>query len=189
MPRKSTVKTAEAAEVKTEAVQAEPVQAETKAPAAKRQYKVKERKFSPNELVVVRNGFEGKLVYVSPRTGEKFVWDELGSELDMELVDLRAAKNAHKGYFENNWFVIDDEEVLEYLGVKRMYQGALSTEEIEKLFKMAPEEIEEKLNQIPKGQKQTIIYRAKRMIVDGEIDSIKVIRTLEKCLGVELIEK
>ena len=33
----------------------------------------------PNQIVTVRNGFQGRLVYKSKRTGERFVWDSFGA--------------------------------------------------------------------------------------------------------------
>ena len=32
-----------------------------------------------SQLIVVKNGYQGRLVYKSPRTHEKFVWPEFGS--------------------------------------------------------------------------------------------------------------
>ena len=60
-----------------------------------------------NQYVIVRNGFHGRLVYKSSRTGEKFVWDGFGTEQEMELKELRNAKNTSKGFFKNNWFMFD----------------------------------------------------------------------------------
>lgn len=180
MPRK-TVKTDNANDAQAAA---QNTQAEEK-----KQYKVKTRKLEPHTLIEVRNGFNGMLVYVSSRTGERFIWDSFGAVLDMELQDLRAAKNAHKGYFENNWFMIDDHEVLVNLGVERYYRNSLSLEEFDEIFKLPPQEIIEKIKSVPDGQKPSLTYRAKQLIEEGVIDSIKTINALEKSLGVELIER
>lgn len=181
MPRKATVKTEEIVDSTTALV--------AEGTVKKQEYKPKKRKLEPNTMVVVRNGFNGRLVYVSSRTHERFVWDGFGAELDMELQDLRAAKNSSKAYFENNWFLIDDRDILEYLGVERMYRNSLSLEKFDELFLLPPTEIAEKIQSIPAGQKSSVIYRAKQLIADGAIDSIKVINALEKGLGVELIER
>lgn len=175
MPRKKTETAAEATTVK-----AEPIKAE---------YKAKRRKLDPNTLVTVKNGFNGTLVYVSSRTGERFMWDGFGAENDMELQDLRAAKNSAKAFFENNWFMIDDQDVIEHLGVARMYRNSLSLDSFDGLFELPPDEIEKTIAAIPAGQKSSVAYRAKQLIDEGKIDSIKVITALEKCLGVELIDR
>ena len=46
--------------------------------------------------VTVRNGFQGRLVYKSKRTGERFVWDSFGAEQDMEMSELRNARELNK---------------------------------------------------------------------------------------------
>ena len=158
------------------------------APAEKQTYKVK-KDLSPTMMVTVKNGFNGTLVYKSKRTGEVFVWDAFGSEQEMELQDLKAAKNTYKAFFVNNWFLFDDPEIIEWLGMSQYYKHALNTESFNELFHASPEEIESTIQQLSDGQKKSVAFRAKQLIREGEIDSIKVINALERSLSVELIER
>ena len=151
---------------------------------------VKERKvLDTNSMVTVKNGFHGNLIYKSKKTGERFIWDGFGSEQDMELSELKDAKNSSKAFFINNWFLIDDPDVIEYLGVSQFYKNALNYNEFENLFKKEPEEIESVVNKLSAGQKKSLIFKVKKMIDDGSIDSNKVILALEKCLNVEFISR
>lgn len=143
----------------------------------------------PAMIVPVRNGFQGKLIYISRKTGEKFEWEEFGYEQDMELQELKAARNASKLYFENNWFLIDDPEVLEYLGVTQYYKYALSYNNFDDLFEMSAAEIKERVSKLSRGQRSSVVYRAKQLIADGVIESLKVITALEEALAVELLER
>lgn len=156
------------------------------APVEKETYIIKE--YQPTTFVTVRNGFSGTLIYKSKRTGETFVWDDFGDEQDIELQELKNAKNSSKIFFENNWFLIDDPNILAYLGVDRFYKNALAFDNFDDLFEMSPDEIGERISQLSKGQKQSVEFRARQLIVDGTIDSRKVITALEKSLGVQLIE-
>lgn len=167
----------------------EPVEAhkETRAPSQKRAIKVKP--MSPDTLVTVRNGYNGKLVYKSKKFGEVFEWENFGDEQEIELQELKNAKNSSKAFFENNWFLIEDPEVVEILGIERFYRGALSYEELDSLFAMSADEIPERIAKLPKGQRASVIYRSRQLIREGAVDSLKVINALEKSLGVELIEK
>ena len=61
--------------------------------------------------------------------------------------------------------------------------------DFDKIFTLSPSEIEETLQNVSEGQKKSIAYRARNLIAAGEIDSNKVIAALEKCLGIDLIEK
>lgn len=188
----STEKAVETTEIAT----AEP--AESSAPAVaesapekvpeKKQYKVR-KNLDPNTVVTVKNGYQGTLVYISSKTKETFKWEEFGDEQDMELQELKNARNASKGFFENNWFLIDDPEIIEYLGVEQYYKYALNYDEFNGLFDKTPEEIKSIVSKLSAGQKKTVAYRAKQLISDGEIDSIKVITALEDSLSVELIDR
>lgn len=142
-----------------------------------------------HQYVTVRNGFQGKLVYVSQKTGEHFVWDGFGTEQEMELLELRNAKNSAKKFFQNNWFMFDEDWIVDYLGLKHFYKHAVKIEDFDKIFEMSPAEIKNTVTALSDGQKKSVAYRAKLLIAEGEIDSNKAINALEEALGVELIER
>lgn len=60
--------------------------------------KISAKDVDMTQFVVVRNGFQGRLIYKSPRTGERFIWDEFGAEQEMELRELRNARNSAKKF-------------------------------------------------------------------------------------------
>ena len=155
----------------------------------RRQKKPVAKKVDLHEYIPVRNGFQGRLVYTSKRTGEKFVWNQYGDEQEMELLELKNAKNSNKSFFQNNWFMFDEDWVPEYLGVKQFYRYALPINHFDDLFEMSPNEVEERVSKMSKGQKKSVAYRARQLISEGGIDSIRVINALEKGLGIELTEK
>lgn len=141
------------------------------------------------QYVVVRNGFQGRLVYRSKKTGERFVWDSFGAEQEMELRELRNAKNTYKKFFENNWFMFEEDWIVDYLGVRQFYKNAISIDEFDNLFLKSADEIKAIVSELSTGQKKSAAYRARQLIIDGQIDSHKAITALEESLGVELIEK
>lgn len=142
-----------------------------------------------HQYVTVRNGFQGKLVYVSQKTGEHFVWDGFGTEQEMELLELRNAKNSAKKFFQNNWFMFDEDWIVDYLGLKQYYKHAVKIEDFDKIFEMSPTEIKKIVGSLSAGQKKSVAYRARMLIAEGKIDSNKAINALEDALGVELIER
>lgn len=146
---------------------------------------------TPTTLVTVKNGFQGTLVYVSKKTHERFVWDGFGAEQDLELQELKNAKNSSKGFFENNWFLIDDIDVIDYLGVGRLYKNALGFEDFETLFSKSPEEVTAIVSKLSDGQKRSVAYKAQQLITSKSkvLDSIAVIEALEKALNVQLPRK
>lgn len=143
----------------------------------------------PEQYVIVRNGFQGKLIYKSSRTGEKFVWSKFGDEQEMQLRELRNAKNSAKKFFINNWFMFDEDWIVDYLGMRQFYKNAVSIDEFDNIFSKPPEELKEMIKEMTPGQKKSVMYRAMELIAAQEIDSLKTISVLESALGVDLIEK
>ena len=141
------------------------------------------------QYITVKNGFHGMLIYKSPRTGEMFRWDNFGDEQEMELRELKNAKSSAKGFFVNNWFMFDDEWVIDYLGLQQFYKNAVSIDGFDEIFKKTPAEIKKIVKEMSDGQKKSLGYRAIDLITSGEIDSRKTIAALESALGMDLIEK
>lgn len=149
------------------------------------------KEIDPLQIITVKNGFQGKLVYTSSRTHEHFVWDEFGDEQEMELRELRNAKSSAKHFFENNWFMFNDEDawVVSYLGLNRYYKYAIKLEDFDDIFEKDPSEIKEIVDGMSVGQRKSLSYRSRQLVSDGEIDSRRVISALEEALGIELIER
>lgn len=157
--------------------------------AASQKKKVSAKDVDMTQYVVVRNGFQGRLVYKSPRTGERFVWDEFGAEQEMELRELRNARNSAKKFFINNWFMFDEDWIIDCLGVNQFYKNAVSINDFDNIFSKPASEIKSIIGGMSNGQKRSVAYRARQLIAAGEIDSNKAIAALEEALGTELIER
>ena len=161
----------------------------TKKAAEKTVKPIVPKDIDPEQYVTVRNGFQGRLVYVSKHTGERFVWDQFGAEQEMELRELKNAKNSYKKFFENNWFMFDEDWIVDYLGVQRFYRNAVRIEDFDEIFQKDAKTISEIISDMSDGQKKSMAYRARVLIADGAIDSNKAITALEESLGVELVER
>lgn len=144
-----------------------------------------------SQIITVLNGFHGVLTYKSKRTGEEFRWEEFGDEQDMELGELRNARNSNKKFFQNNWFMFypDDMWVIDFLGLSREYKYSLPIDGFDDLFEKSAEEVAEVLSHLTSGQKRSVAYRAKQLIAEGAIDSNRVISALESGLGTALVER
>lgn len=165
--------------------------AETAAAPAAEPEKIVPKEIDLHQYITVKNGFHGMLVYCSKRTGETFTWDSFGAEQEIELQELRNAKNSAKDFFINNWFMFDDEFkwVIDYLGLSQYYRYAVDVEGFDEIFRQTPTAIKKVVKEMSDGQKKSLAYRARDMIASGEIDSRKVIAALEDALGIDLIEK
>lgn len=153
--------------------------------------KVVPKEIDPNQLIVVKSGFQGVLVYISARTGEQFYWDEFGAEQEIELRELRNMKSSQKDFFIKNWILFNEEDswVIDYLGLSQYYKNVLNIDEFDEIFTKTPEEVKDIISKLSAGQKKTVEYKARLLLRDGEIDSRKVISALEESLGVHLVER
>lgn len=169
-------KTSAAKTVKAEAVQ----------PTKPEPVKQESFELDSDEYVVVRNGFQGKLVYVSPRSGEVYVWDEFGDEQEMTVRELKNAKSSKKDFFINNWFMFNDERIPEALGVGLYYKNAISVDNFDEIFEGSVAEVTKKIEELPEGQKASVGVRAKELIQTGKIDSKRIIQAVEDILNVKI---
>jgi len=158
-------------------------------PAPKPAKAIIPKDIDPDQYVVVRNGFQGTLVYRSRRTGEKFRWEEFGDEQEMSLSELKNAKSSNKKFFINNWFMFDEPWIVDYLGMGQYYKYAIKIEDFDNIFTMPADEIKRTIAELSAGQKKSVEYRARVLLQAKEIDSNKTIAALEEALGVELIER
>lgn len=180
---------AEPAEPKKTARRAAKAAKETAAVPAEERAPLISKEVNLRQIVTVRNGFQGRLVYQSRHSGETFVWDEFGAEQDMELGELRNAKSSSKNFFINNWFMFDEPWIVAYLGLEQYYRHAVRIEDFDRLFSLPAEEMAETIAALSDGQKRSVAYRAHVLIAEGAIDSNRTIAALERCLGVELVDR
>jgi hypothetical protein len=153
---------------------------------------IKPSEIDLHQYIPVKNGFHGMLDYLSKRTGEFVHWDEFGDEKYIELIDLQHAKGNARKFFENNWFIFDDEYqwVIDFIGVRNFYDDSLSQEEFDELITTcSADEVEARVSKLSDGQKKTYALYAREKVEDGTIDSRKVIAVLEKVFKVDLSTK
>lgn len=144
---------------------------------------IRQEDFNLDRRIPVKSAAYGKLIYRDPRTQLKYTWTEMGQVEYMTLGELQTMRNAKPKYFEENWIEIGDDAVLEWLNAKKFYKNSISIDEFESLFEKSPDQIEKIVTKMPKGQKESLKLRAKELIETEAIDSMKVIKALEKALN------
>ena len=71
----------------------------------------------------------------------------------------------------------------------KYYKHALNSEDFDDIFSKPADELEATLAELTDGQRKSVGYRARQLIASGDIDSRKTVSMLERCLGIELVEK
>lgn len=146
-------------------------------------------KISGSTMIPCKNGTMGHLIYISTRqVGYQVEWDGFGDVQEIEFSELQTMRGSQRRFFEDNWILIEDANVLKQLGVDRYYSNCLNTENFDKIFSMSPEQIEKELTGVSDGLKTSIAARAREKIQDGSLDSLAVIKMISKMCGYNLSE-
>jgi len=145
------------------------------------------KKIPSNQMIECKNGTMGPLIYKSNRNiGYTVEWEEFGEPQEMEYSELLNMRASQRRFFEQNWILIEDADVLRGLGVDRYYKNALTTENFDSVFKMSATEIREKVPQMSQGLQDAIRIRARQLIKEDKFDSRSAVRALSEVLGCDL---
>lgn len=156
---------------------------EVETPKPQRQ---KRKEIDRNELIACRSSVNGRLIYISPRSKEKFVWDDFGATEYLEMGELMTMKSAHPKFLKDVQLIIDDEEAAEYLGMTKIYEDMVQLDELDDFFDKKADEIAELLPKLPEGLRKAVGSRARKLVEEGELDSLSKIKLIEQELGVDL---
>lgn len=145
---------------------------------------VNEKKEITNDtLVECKCGVYGNLIYKSSlNKGYSVEWNGFGDVQEIEYRELVSMRGNQRRFFENNWILIDDYDVLCKLGVEKFYKNVLGTENFEKVFSMSKNDILSIVPTLSSGTKEAIKLKAYEMIEDGTLDSVARIKALETAL-------
>jgi len=146
------------------------------------------RKVQRDDIVSIMNTTTGKVLYKSKKTGAEWVLTEYGDTDQIEVSELITMKNAHPRYLKEPWLMILDDDVVNYLGLSKLYKNVLDPDELDELFKISNKKFEKILKDAPRGMKQLIVGTAKQKLENGTFDSIKKKELIEETFGIELSE-
>lgn len=138
-------------------------------------------------MVSCRNLTSGRLTYISKKTGLETVWSVFGDEEYIDVAELLTMKSSQPKFLKEPWLFIEDEDVVEYLGLKELYQSIIPIDEVEEFFSLPVAEARKVVPRLPKGMKTLISERARQGITDGTLYNIQLIRMLEQELNLDLI--
>ena len=150
--------------------------------------KVKEEKWTKaslynikNEMIEVRNALDGKVVYVSPKTKLKYKWLEKG-DIEILSVEEILAMDSKKIFLRTPVLVIDDERVIEGLGLGKVYRDIELIENTEKLEELDIDELKEFVEGLSDECKNNLRDEMNKKINNYEIRDYMVVDTLKGLL-------
>ena len=134
-----------------------------------------------NEMVEVRNVLDGKVVYVSPKTKLKYKWLEKG-DIEILSVEEILAMDSKKIFLRTPVLVIDDERVIEGLGLGKVYRDIELIENTEKLEELDIDELKEFVEGLSDECKNNLRDEMNKKINNYEIRDYMVVDTLKGLL-------
>lgn len=134
-----------------------------------------------NEMIEVRNVLDGKVVYVSPKTKLKYKWLEKG---DVEILSVEEilAMDSKKIFLRTPILVVDDERVIEGLGLGKIYKDIELIENTEKLEELDIDELKEFVEGLSDECKNNLRDEMNKKINNYEIRDYMVVDTLKGLL-------
>lgn len=125
--------------------------------------------------------------YLDKRTGDEYEWEESEQIEVLEYSVIRDMWKNYKSYFKNYWLKPLDDRVIQELGLSKLYKDYDFVMDDANYTKENIESICEKYGNAPRQLKPSICNRIKTLVKEGKISNVKIIRTLENKLDVDLI--
>ena len=117
-----------------------------------------------------------------------YEWDEVGHIEPMTFGTLKNMWRSHKGYFRNMWLKPNDDRVINQFGLTKTFGQHEYLMNASNYTKKNIKNICKAITETPNGMKFAICDKVKSMVISGEVSDVYVIRELENCLKIDLIE-
>ena len=127
---------------------------------------------------------QGSLTYVAKK-GTGYL--ELSEYLDSDYLtveELKIMKSSARGMFDKGWLFVDDEDVVEFLGIKKQMDAILLPDELDDLFELPADELRERLKSLSPSVKETVHLAMKKKYEDDELANAHVIRAIEESVNI-----
>ena len=126
--------------------------------------------------------------YTCPVTFETFAWLEVGDTQEMTFKQLRIMNTKHPRYFTEKWLLPNNEVVVKKLRLDKIYATKVSRADMKRFCGNDIKDVDELLSGLDSNAKTELTPKIVKYVKDGKIANVKMIRLLEKKLGVELMD-
>ena len=178
---KSEMETDEVSAVENEETLGNALAAKENKPAA-----VKERLDEETKIAV--KSMVPKVFYTCSKTHEPFSWLEVGDIQEMTYQQLKIMRAKHPRYLTEKWLLPLNQEALKKLNLDKIYTTNLTRGDIRKVYGNDVDEVKELLSNLSGEARTELTQKVIEATKRGKIVNIKMIRLLEKQLGVELMQ-
>ena len=148
----------------------------------KRLLKKKKRVFKDSDPILCMSITPGQLGMFGLKTNIHYSWVARGDETEVEYQDLVAAIRSGKKHITEPYFIIKDDDFLEaFPNVKKLYGDMYSIKDLRSVITdLDANSMKLTINSLPSGAKESIKNIVSSMIMNGQIDSVSKIKTLDE---------
>lgn len=147
--------------------------------------KEEKKEFAPHDGIQCHSVWAGGL-NITCRSGNFYELKDYGYTVVIEYQDLAALARKHSDHIFLPRIIIDDEDFLEeFPQVKTFYEGIYSMNELKEVLLSSPTVIKKTIESLPESVLPTLRSLAATMVGNGEIDSIKTVKTLTEIFGAD----
>lgn len=151
----------------------------------KKEKKVEKKVYSDHDLILCHSVTAGTL-YVDCRSGNNYEFVNYGAETEIEYKDLVDLIRRHSENIFMPRIIIDDKDFLaEFRQVVQTYEGMYDRGDLKEILRLPAEQLASVISQLPEGIQNTLRSLAATMVGNGEIDSLRTVKELEKIFGAD----
>ena len=139
-----------------------------------------------DEIIEVRSCYDGVVGYTSPKTNTNYKWIEKG-DIEVLTIEEILAMNTKKIYFQTPLLIVEDDRIIEALGLKNIYEAVQKIENIDELIEMDLEDIEDIIGRLSNNHKINLRDEVAKKIKNEEIRDYVVVQALKRILNIEFV--
>ncbi|MDP4146627.1 MAG: hypothetical protein Q8936_19485 [Bacillota bacterium] len=138
-----------------------------------------------DEMVTVRS-VVNNVNFSSPISKITYRWKEKGAVQILPISEILAMDNHSSRFLFTPWLIVEDDRVIDALGLARTYELVSKVEDISQLIKLSEREIEDIFNELPKNYQNNFKNEIFRKVRIRELNDLKTIDILSKVLHMDL---
>lgn len=138
------------------------------------------KKFNRDDMIPVANNTTGQLVYINPRTKEKWVLNGYGDTAEWPYEEIATCNSTYPKITHAPWLLILNDDVVKNLGLEKVYENIFKPEEVEKFINLPNDKFKEFITKASEGMKPIIVEVIKQKIENGNFDSLSKKRIVEE---------
>lgn len=150
--------------------------------------KAPERVFDKEDTIPCMSVTTGELIYHEDwsKSHTRYEWMQYGDITEVEYQDLKAMLARKSDYLFYPYFIVTDEDFLKQNPkLQEVTNQFYGLDDPKSFFDKSPAALESFLNSASEGVRDAAKTAAAKLIKDGELDSIRIVKTIDNTLGTE----